>query len=403
MNFEIQAAKHYQPQPVTIMNNPVCETSTSVAVSAPAKTTSVLHLINGEHYSGAERVQDLLSANLPGLGYSVGFACLKPDKFPKMRTDQNSVVHDLGMWNKFDLRAVFKVVGLVRRENYELIHCHTPRTAMIGAMAAPIAGVPMIYHVHSPTSRDSDRPIANWVNTATERLSLSGVSQLICVSNSLAQHMQEEGFTEDKISVVPNGVPVAASIPDRQAPSKVWTLGSVALFRPRKGMEVLIDAIALLKAEGIEVRLKAVGPFETPEYEQQIKARAADRNVTDLIEWVGFTREVNAELAKMDLFVLPSLFGEGLPMVVLEAMAMGVPVVGTKVEGVPEAIRDNQDGVLAEPNDPADLAAAIARIINGEVDWSALRASAISRQAERFSDVSMAAGVAAAYRRCLGE
>ena len=82
----------------------------------------------------------------------------------------------------------------------------------------------------------------------------------------------------------------------------------------------------------------------------------------DAIEWTGFTSDVRSQLARMDLFVLPSLFGEGLPMVVLEAMAAGVPIVGTRVEGVPEAIRDGEDGLLAEPSDPIDLARVLAGV-----------------------------------------
>ena len=103
----------------------------------------------------------------------------------------------------------------------------------------------------------------------------------------------------------------------------------------------------------------------------------------------------------MDLFVLPSLFGEGLPMVVLEAMSAGVPVVATRVEGTPEAIRDGVDGIIADPGDPADLARAIESIITGENDWSALRGNARQRQADTFSDHSMAAGVADVYARII--
>ncbi len=103
----------------------------------------------------------------------------------------------------------------------------------------------------------------------------------------------------------------------------------------------------------------------------------------------------------MDLFVLPSLFGEGLPMVVLEAMAAGVPVIAARVEGIPEAIRDGVDGLLAAPADAGDLAAAIARYVQGAVDWTSIRASAHCRQAEKFSDRSMAQGVAKIYRRVL--
>jgi len=113
------------------------------------------------------------------------------------------------------------------------------------------------------------------------------------------------------------------------------------------------------------------------------------------------TRDVTEELRQMDLLVLPSLFGEGLPMVVLEAMAAGVPVVATRVAGIPEAIRHGRDGVLAAPGNAEELARAIADVIGGHYDWSALRKSAFARHAQHFSDRAMAAGVAAVYRELL--
>ena len=159
---------------------------------------------------------------------------------------------------------------------------------------------------------------------------------------------------------------------------------------------------AQLRTAGRQVRLRAVGSFETPEYEYQIRSLADRLQLTGAVDWRGFSSNVNAELERMDLFVLPSLFGEGLPMVILEAMAAGTPVIGTWVEGVPEAIRDGIDGVIASPGDPEDLARAISRFMHGQADWQAVRASAHSRQAEQFSDRSMAAGVARVYRDVLG-
>jgi glycosyltransferase involved in cell wall biosynthesis len=176
----------------------------------------------------------------------------------------------------------------------------------------------------------------------------------------------------------------------------------VALVRPRKGIENLLDALALLRVQGLPVRLRVVGPFESPAYESQLKDYAGHLGVADAVEWTGFVADVNAALRQADLLVLPSLFGEGLPMVVLEAMACGLPVVGTRVEGVPEAIGDGLSGLLAEPNDPADLARAIARIVSGELSWADLSRHARARQVEQFSDSCMAAGVATVYRAVLG-
>ena len=344
-------------------------------------TIRVLHVINGEHYSGAERVQDLLGLCLPEFGYDVGFACVKPGKFAAARQAQQCSLLDTPMGSRLDIRAAWRLSAAIRAGDFKIVHAHTPRSLLIARMAAGLAGVPVVYHVHSPTSRDTTHSLRNWLNTTAERVSLAGVSRLICVSHSLGDHMLRAGYSADIISVVPNGVPVLNRVSPRTTPSGTWTLGMVALFRPRKGLEVLLHAIAQLRDHGLAVRLRAVGPFETPEYEASIKQIVAELQIAELIDWVGFTRDVISELAHMDLFVLPSLFGEGLPMVVLEAMAAGVPVVGTKVEGVPGAIRDGVDGVIAQPNDAADLARVIARVLRGEIDWQALRASALERQA----------------------
>jgi glycosyltransferase involved in cell wall biosynthesis len=372
--------------------------------SLPSKiaTLPVLHLINGQHYAGAERVQDLLAMQLPAQGFTVGFACLKPERFPLLRRCREAALHELGMRWRFDLRPAWRIARLVRRGGYRLIHAHTPRAAMIGRIAAERAGVSLIYHVHSPTSRDTTHRLRNWINTRVERWSIAGAARLITVSASLAEHMRRSGVAGDRLTVVPNGVPCIESLPEREPPVDDWTLGTVALFRPRKGTEMLLEAMARLREQGLSVKLRAVGTFETPGYEEQIKSLVKRLGVESHVEWTGYCRDVSAELARMDLFVLPSLFGEGLPMVVLEAMAAGVPVVATRVEGVPEAIRDGVDGVLAEPRDAASLADALRRVVVGAVDWQALRSCALERQRQQFSDRSMAAGVAAVYRDVLG-
>ena len=118
--------------------------------------------------------------------------------------------------------------------------------------------------------------------------------------------------------------------------------------------------------------------------------------------WTGFQRDINAQLQEMDLFVLPSLFGEGLPMVVLEAMAAGVPVVATEVAGTPEAIRHGRDGLIVPPGDARAIGPRHRRRHPGQVRLVGAAASAMARQASLFSDRSMASGVAQVYREVLG-
>ena len=366
------------------------------------ETLRVLHVINGEHFSGAERVQDLLAQCLPKTGYEVGFACVKPDRFDDAR-ESKTPIFDVPMNSRFDLTAIRKLRQIVVDGDYRILHAHTPRSLMLASVVARWTKIPLIYHVHSPTSRDSTNKIRSFINAAVETFSMGNARRIITVSNSLRKHIQYLGFEHEQISVVPNGVSTSEIRRSAEAPSGAWTIGTVALFRGRKGTEVLLDAIAQLRGEGRDVRLRAVGPFETPEYEKQVKDHAKRLRIDNAIDWVGFTQDVHSEFQCMDLFVLPSLFGEGLPMVVLEAMACGVPPIGTTVEGVPEAIEDGFNGLLAKPNDATDLARVIASGMDGKVSWSEIRQNAIQRHANEFSDQCMAAGVAAVYDEVLAD
>jgi glycosyltransferase involved in cell wall biosynthesis len=385
--------------PVVPVQAPLAPGENAVARRA---TAAVLHVINGEHYAGAERVQDLLAERLPAQGFTVGFACLKPDRFPEARRSRSTPLYRLPMGSRFDLRVVRQLTQIIRAEGYQLVHAHTPRSALIARLAARAARVPMVYHVHSPSWHDSTRRWQDRANALLERFTLRGPVALIAVSESLARQMADRGFDRHRIAVVHNGVPRVEPAPDRTPPTDRWRLGAVALWRPRKGIEVLLDALAALVAERLPVSLRVVGPFETRAYQLELQQRAARLGLDSHVEWVGFRSDVLAELATMDLFVLPSLFGEGLPMVMLEAMSAGVPVVASRVDGIAEAIADRDDGLLAIPGDAGDLARAIRQVVAGQLDWSQLRTRALARQARDFSAESMSAGVAAVYHALLG-
>ncbi len=361
----------------------------------------VLHVINGEHYSGAERVQDLLALRLPDHGYEVGFVALKPGRFGDCRQSDKAPLEELAMSSRWDLRAANRVAAIAREGNYQLIHAHTPRSAMIGSLAARREGLPFVYHVHSPTSRDSTRWLANWVNNRIERWSVSSATKVITVSPTLTRHMQSMGFQQDRLRCVLNGVPAQAGVVPRTRPEGPWTLGMVALFRPRKGAEVLLEALALLRSKGIVVNLRAIGPFETTPYEERLVSLANRLGVGGAVRWVGFTEDVSAQLDQIDALVLPSLFGEGLPMVVLEAMAAGLPVVATHCEGVAQAVAHRQTGYLVEPGSVSQLAQAIEDLTRGKLDYEQASAASIARHAERFSDDAMASQVARVYSELL--
>lgn len=370
----------------------------------------VLHVVNGEHFSGAERVQSHLGRCLPDLHVTADFACVKPGRFADMLEEHQSGIagenwgqcHRVPMRHRLDWTAVKRLARVMAEGEYELLHAHTPRTAMLASAVSKWSGRPWVYHVHSPAGRDCERAWSNRINAWIERRSLANCSHLITVSNSLREDTIQQGFPADKVTVVHNGVP--AIRPARKSKPTIggrWTIGMVALMRARKGLEVVLDALAILNNVGTEVTLRCIGPFETEAYRQQIDAQISDLGIGHLIDWVGFTQDVPAELARLDAMVLPSLYGEGLPMVVLESMAAGTPVIATSVEGTPEAIRHGIEGVLAEPRDAESLAEQIQALVSGQYDWQSMSDFAVTRHHQCFSDHTMAHGVAKVYRRIL--
>lgn len=358
-----------------------------------------LFLINGEHYAGAERVQDLLALHLPTFGWSVDFVCLKRGVFGQMRQAVDRPVAAVWKRSRLDvIRPIRQVTRILRDSSYALVHTHTPGSALVGHFAAQAAGVPMIHHVHGRTDLEQDSAFRNRAGAIVQRLGLRQARRLIAVSDSTADYLRSLGYPEQRIRVVPNGVSVAPSPRHWQSPGYEWVIGTAALFRPIKGLEVLIQALAQLRAAGWPVVLRAVGTFEREAYRQQILALAAEKGVSEHILWTGFTRDTAAELSKMDLFVVPSLYGEGLPMVLLEAMAAGLPVVASATEGMPGVLDQGKAGVLVRPGSWTALAQAIVALMQAPEKTQALARIGQQRQRDHYSDLAMARQVAAVYQ-----
>jgi glycosyltransferase involved in cell wall biosynthesis len=366
------------------------------------QSVRVLHLINGEHFSGAERVQQLLGKRLPEQNVDPHFVCLKEGKFSEMCGLDPGKVSVQAMKSRVDFTLVRKIAQQAKEINADLLHAHTPRSALIASFVAKVTGLPWVFHVHSPTARDSTRALINRMNDWMERRTLRSSDHIITVSKSLRREMLKRGYGRQKINCIPNGV--AEQIPIdafHRINDEKWTLGMVALIRPRKGIEVLLEAMARVKQNAPNVKLDVVGAFETKEYEAEVMKLVRKLQLEAIVQFQGFTRDVPKAMRKLDAMVLPSLFGEGMPMVVLEALALGVPVIATKVEGTPEVVRDRIEGLLAEPRDPASLAHAIEKFVSSRSRWTEMSQHAVERHRSKFSDVEMARRTAAVYRKML--
>ncbi len=402
MSLHFASTLPVQNQPWVLVNRaPVVSTPPPEPI-APAIQMRMLHLINGEHFSGAERVQQLLGQRLPETGVAPKFACLKPGKFPGLCGLPAEQVTSIGMQGRFDLSIVDRVAAYARSCEAELLHAHTPRTALIANRVARRCGIPWIYHVHSPAARDSSRGIMNRINDWVERWSVRNADHIITVSRSLRREMLARGVDRSRLTAIANGVAGHSPInTSRRLTLDRWRIGMIALVRPRKGIEVLLQALALLSNDEQRITLDVIGGFETEAYESDVRKTIRNLGLQSTVTLCGFTNDVPSAIRGLDAMILPSLFGEGMPMVVLESMACGVPVIATRVEGTPEVVRHGREGLLANPNDPRSLADAILEFTSDRRRWAEMSVQAWNRHQERYSDVRMAHKTASVYRHVL--
>lgn len=369
----------------------------------PVAFARVLHLINGEHFSGAERVQQLLGKQLPHFGIAADFACVKPGKFSTLCGLSPKQVFDVPMEGRFDLGVVKRLKEIVADRQIDLLHAHTPRTALVTRLLAMRTGLPWVYHVHSPTARDSTRGLVNRFNELIERYSIKNCQRLVTVSRSLRREMLRLGVPRQRLAVVPNGVPPIEPIDTTERLYHThWHIGMIALMRPRKGVEVALQAMKQLKERGAPITLELIGGFESEAYQEQILKQIEQLELHECVRWSGFTSDVPSAIRRLDAMLLPSLFGEGMPMVVLEALAAAVPVIATSVEGTPEVVRDGIEGYLAQPGDATSLAEKIAWLVSDRRRWAEMSRQAVARHRSAFSDQRMAERVAKVYSKLLG-
>ena len=240
--------------------------------------------------------------------------------------------------------------------------------------------MPLVHHVHGHTAVEVGRGWRAWLSAKSEKRSLAGASAVIAVSPTSAKYINAWGVPQERIHLVPNGVPARKKFIDRPVPA-VWNLGAVAFFRPRKGLEVLLESISLLRRQGLPVQLRVIGGFDTPAYQNEVRQLAEKLGIAQFVEWRGFCQDVDAELDALDLLVLPSILPEGMPMVLLEALAAGVPPMGSRVDGITDVIEHGRNGLLFEPGSAEAIAESVSMVISGQHDWRQLRRNAIRSHA----------------------
>jgi glycosyltransferase involved in cell wall biosynthesis len=332
-----------------------------------ARKVRVLQVIDRVGNAGAEMLLRTLAESIDHSRFELHICGLRPRPgsvtIPALRELGVPVVV-LNQRTAYDLPALMTLVRYVRRHKIDLIHTHLLAGDVMGRLAGFVTRRPVISTIHSGRMDLDDEPRRRqWLERWTARL---WCRKLVVVSELLREEIAEWfNVPPEQVLAIPNGVDTerfrAGTDCDRAA-TKQALLGAdlplvanVARLVPQKGQRYLVEAAKLVAARHPDVRIAFVGDGEL---RADLEKLASDLGVSSNIVFAGFQSDVASILAASDVFTLSSLY-EGLPVALLEAMAVGCPVVSTDVGGVSQLVRHGETGLLVPPADPAALANAL--------------------------------------------
>jgi glycosyltransferase involved in cell wall biosynthesis len=294
--------------------------------------------------------------------------------------------------DKLDVRPIVAHLKAVRRLRPDVFHANlrTPYSCQYGLLAAIVTpGVGVVAVEHLPLASDSG------VRRRLKRLTSSRLAAHVAVGDATARFVEQDaGLPPGSIQTIRNGVPAPRARDRAGFGSGVPTIGSVGRLDTQKGFDVLVAALAQLP----DVHCVLIG--DGPERDA-ILAAAQQHDVGDRLTLTGRLDDPADRVAELDVFVLPSRF-EGFPLVVLEAMLAGVPVVATDVGAVREAVADGATGLLVAPEDAAGLARAIRRMFDEPGLRARVTEAALARARMEFTADAMASRFVDLYRRVSG-
>lgn len=283
-----------------------------------------------------------------------------------------------------------RVAAELRRKRIDVLHCHLPIAGAVGRIAGRMAGVSVVYSEHNKQER-----YHAWTRVLS-RVTWRWQARVIAVSADVAESIHANIGAHVPVEVVRNGVNVdhfrreeanAETIRRKFGiPPDAPVIGTVAVFRTQKRLNDWVEAARLIHVRHPDARFLLVGdgPLRA-----EVTAAVAAGGLADVVHLPGLQEDVRPYLAAMDIYMMSSLF-EGLPVALLEAMAMECCVVATAVGGIPEAIRPGENGRLVPPLQPAALASAVDDLLDHRALLSRYGRAARATVQSEFSMARMA-------------
>ncbi|OGX15724.1 MAG: hypothetical protein A2166_03070 [Omnitrophica WOR_2 bacterium RBG_13_41_10] len=336
-------------------------------------------------------------------------------KFTHLLKEKGIKVYNIDTRRTFRLDSAIKLARIIKKEGISLIHTHTPLSgAIISRMAAKLSNIPLVNHEHGLSSLNSNSLIRRcqlFLNTLTVK---SVVCRIIAVSQATRTGLIQRGIPKEIVRLIYNGVLVENGqttnlrsrneiLKELGLSSSLLLIGQVGRIDEKKGQHIFIRAAQRVLEDFPNTAFLIVGEdFRNGVYQEQLKTLAKNLNVIDHVVFTGYHPDIMDIMNVFDLFVLPSLI-EGLPVVILEAMAAKKPVITTSVGGNPEVVIDGETGTLISPEDPDKLAEAILYHLNNPEISKRMGEKGYERVRQFFSLPQMLNKVMDIYKEVLAE
>jgi glycosyltransferase involved in cell wall biosynthesis len=329
----------------------------------------VAELAGSASYGGGERYLELLCGHLDPSRFRPILICPEPGSFVGRMQTRGVDVRVVHLEPLLNPVALMRLVHVLSQEHVTILQTHGARANFYGRVAGWLAGVPVVVStVHNSITDYEGSRLKRWIYSAVLRLTLSWVNRIICVSDAIRRDVvQDDPAAAGLAETVHNGVDrlMFQKPVDRTKIRREFGLTdgplliTVARLTEQKGHCDLIEALALLREQWPQLQCVCVGDGEL---RPPLEALAAARGLSSMCRFVGSRDDVMEFYAAADVVVLPS-HSEGFPFVILEALAMGKPVIATGVNGVPEVIEHMKTGLLVEARDVTGLAGAIQSLL----------------------------------------
>ncbi|MFO7900712.1 MAG: glycosyltransferase family 4 protein [Planctomycetota bacterium] len=303
-----------------------------------------------------------------------------------------------------DARALMGLYQAIREGRYDVVHTHISKAGVLGRLAARKAGVRAIVHTyHGEVAEVAAAGLAPSVFRLAERLAARATSRFVAVSQHTAEECLARGIgTRAQYRVIHNGIDL-----DRFSREQVErpfadsgpgpVVGVVGSLTAEKRVDVLLRAVQQLTSEYPALLVCVVGDGPLRDH---LQGMAQQLQLGERVQFPGLVPDVRPWLARFDVLVSPSE-REGLPTVLLEALAMGCPVVASRVGGVPEIIQHGRTGLLVKPNDPRAIEDAIRRLLRSPEQRELLRREGRRRAVSSFGLDTMLRRTEAVYDELL--